>query len=298
MVIQSLRCLAMVAPSMTSSLIARRTALAVAAAAVLQLASTIPASATTIEAKFSKLGTTTTTAVDHTVWDNQLKAYVKPDATGLNLVDYKRWKAEGHTALKGYVAQLQASDPAKLSRDDAFAFWSNLYNARTVDIVLDKYPVKSIKDISLGGGLKALVGGGPWQANTMKVSGLDLSLDDVEHKILRAYFKDPRVHYALNCASDGCPNLAMEAYTGAKLEAQLEAGAKAFINHPRGIAADGGKVKASQIYNWFIADFGGSADKVLDHVRKYAEPALKAKLNGITTIASHDYLWSLNDIRK
>jgi hypothetical protein len=281
-------------PTMTRRTLA--VALAIAAAGPLTVAS--PASATTIEAKFSKLAPTTTAAVDHAAWDKQLKAYVKPDATGLNRVDYKRWKAEGHTALKGYVAMLQASDPAKLSRADAFAFWSNLYNARTVDIVLDKYPIKSIKDISLGGGLKALVGGGPWQAVTMKVSGVDLTLDDVEHKILRAYFKDPRVHYALNCASDGCPNLMTEAFTGDKLEAQLEAGAKAFINHPRGISVDGGKVKASQIYNWFIVDFGGSADKVLDHVRKYAEPALKAKLEGITTIASHDYLWSLNDIRK
>jgi hypothetical protein len=281
-------------PTMTRRTLAR--ALVVTVAGLFAVVS--PASATTIEAKFSKLAPSTTVAVDHAVWDKQLMVFVKPDATGLNRVDYKRWKAEGHKALKGYVAMLQASDPAMLSRDDAFAFWANLYNARTVDIVLDHYPVESIKKISLGGSIKANLGGGPWQAVTMKVSGIGLTLDDVEHKILRAYFKDPRVHYALNCASDGCPNLMTEAFTGAKLEAQLEAGAKAFVNHPRGISVDGGKVKASQIYNWFIADFGGRADKVLDHVRKYAEPALKAKLEGITTIASHDYLWSLNDIRK
>jgi hypothetical protein len=256
------------------------------------------AMANTIEAKFSKPAAGSTVTVDHAIWDRQTKAYVKPDASGLNRVDYKRWKAEGHKDLKSYVALLQATDPSKLDRAEAFAFWANLYNARTVDIVLDKYPVKSIKDISLGGGLKALVGGGPWQANTIKVSGIDLSLDDVEHKVLRAYFNDARVHYALNCASYGCPNLQVGAFTGAKLQEQLEAGAKAFVNHSRGIVVEGGKIKASQIYGWFEADFGGSAEKVLEHVRGYAEPALRAKLEGFKSIASYEYIWSLNDIER
>jgi hypothetical protein len=256
--------------------LSRRTALGVASAALL-LSVVSPAMANSIEAKFSKPAAGSTVTVDHAIWDRQTKAYIKPDASGLNLVDYKRWKAEGHKDLKSYVALLQATDPSKLDRAEAFAFWSNLYNARTVDIVLDKYPVKSIKDISLGGGLKALVGGGPWQANTIK---------------------DPRVHYALNCASYGCPNLQAGAFTGAKLEVQLEAGAKAFINHPRGIAVEGGKIKASNIYSWFEADFGGSAVKVLEHVRGYAEPALKAKLEGATSIASYDYVWTLNDFTK
>jgi Protein of unknown function, DUF547 len=250
------------------------------------------------EATFSKFTAGSTETVDHSIWDRQTKAYIKPDATNLNRADYKRWKAEGHKDLKAYVALLQATDPTKLDKPEQFAFWSNLYNARTVDIVLDKYPVKSIKDISLGGGLKAFVGGGPWQANTMKVLGMDLSLDDVEHKILRPVFKDPRVHYAVNCASYGCPNLQAGAFTGALLDQQLDAGATAFINHPRGIAVEGGKVKASNIYTWFEVDFGGSPAKVLEHVRKYAEPALKQKLDGISTIASYDYVWTLNDIAK
>jgi hypothetical protein len=257
-----------------------------------------PAMAASPEEKFAKFTAGSTVTVDHSIWDKQTKAYIKPDASNLNRGDYKRWKAEGHKDLKAYLALLQATDTSKLDKPEQFAFWSNLYNARTVDIVLDKYPVKSIKDISLGGGLKALVGGGPWQANTMKVSGLDLSLDDVENKILRAIFKDPRVHYAVNCASYGCPNLQAGAFTGALLEQQLEAGARAFINHPRGVAVEGGNVKASNIYTWFVADFGGTPASALDHIRKYAEPGLKAKLAGITTIASYDYIWTLNDIAK
>ncbi len=250
------------------------------------------------DATFAKFTAGSTVTVDHSVWDKQTKAYIKPDAGNVNFADYKRWKAEAHKDLKAYLAMLQATDPSKLDKPEQFAFWSNLYNARTVDIVLDKYPVKSIKDISLGGGLKALVGGGPWQANTIKVSGLDLSLDDVEHKILRPVFKDARVHYALNCASYGCPNLQAGAFTGSLLEGQLDAGAKAFVNHPRGVSVEGGKVKASNIYSWFEADFGGSPAKALDHIRKYAEPALKAKLEGINTIASYDYIWTLNDLSK
>jgi Protein of unknown function, DUF547 len=258
----------------------------------------ITAQAASPDAVFAQHAAGSTMSVDHTTWDTLTKAYVKPDPTGLNRVDYKAFKAKGHKDLKGYVAMLQATDPSKLDKPEQFAFWSNLYNARTVDIVLDKYPIKSIKDISLGGGLKALVGGGPWQANTIKVSGVDLSLDDVEHKILRAVFKDPRVHYALNCASYGCPNLQAGAFTGAALNAQLDAGAKAFINHPRGIEVTNGTIKASNIYSWFEADFGGSAVKVLEHVRNYAEPALKQRLDGATKIQTYDYIWTLNDITK
>ncbi len=278
------------------TILTRRIAVQLAAGAF-ALFSAHPAMASP-ETTFSKFTAGSTVTVDHSIWDKQTKAYIKPDATNLNRGDYKRWKAEGHKDLKAYLVMLQATDTSKLDKPEQFAFWSNLYNARTVDIVLDKYPVKSIKDISLGGGLKALVGGGPWQANTMKVAGLDLSLDDVEHKILRAIFKDPRVHYAVNCASYGCPNLQAGAFTGALLEQQLEAGAKTFINHPRGVSVEGGKVKASNIYTWFVADFGGTPATALDHIRKYAEPALKQKLEGITTIASYDYIWTLNDVTK
>ena len=281
---------------MQHHLLTRRATLALAIAGLAVSVLSATAMAASIEDTFTKSTVGATATVDHAVWDRLTKAYIKPDATNLNRVDYKAFKAAGHKDLKTYVAMLQATDTSKLDKPEQFAFWANLYNARTVDIILDKYPVKSIKDISLGGGLKALVGGGPWQANTMRVAGIDLSLDDVEHKILRAIFKDARVHYALNCASYGCPNLQAGAYTGAMLDAQLDAGAKAFVNHPRGVSVVGGKVKASNIYSWFAADFGGSPAKALEHIRGYAEPALKQKLDGITTIASYDYIWTLNDV--
>lgn len=246
---------------------------------------------------FNKLAAGSKVVVDHAAWDKLLKTYVVPGADGLNRVDYAKFKSAGHAELKAYLGLLQKVDPATLDKSEQFAFWVNLYNAKTIDVVLDKYPVKSIKDISLGGGLKTLVTGGPWQAKIMKVSGIDLTLDDVENTILRPIYRDNRVHYTVNCASVGCPNLAAEAYTGAKLEAMLEAGAKAFINSPRGVLVEAGKIQASSIYEWFQADFGGSEAAVLDHLRKYASPALTEQLTKIGRIARYDYDWKLADAK-
>ena len=249
------------------------------------------------EQVFARFTAGSAKTVDHAIWDRQTKAYVVAGPDNLNRVRYPQWKSEGHAELKTYVKLLEATDVAALDRPEQFAFWANLYNAKTIDIVLDKYPIKSIKDISLGGTLLSTFTGGPWKAKVAKVAGQDLSLDDIENSVMRPIFKDPRVHYSVNCASVGCPNLMRGAFTGAGLEAQLDAGAKAFVNHPRGIAVEAGRIKASNIFSWFEADFGGSAKAVLAHVGKHAEPALKAKLEGITTIADYDYDWNLNEAK-
>jgi hypothetical protein len=264
--------------------------------AVVAAVSPAPAHAASVADSFARHAAGSTATVDHSAWDRLLEAHVKPGSDGLNRVAYASWKKDGHAALKAYVADLQRVDVARLDRPEQFAFWANLYNARTIDIVLDKYPVKSIKDINLGGGLKSLVTGGPWQAKVVKVGGQDLSLDDIEHGIMRPIFKDPRVHYAVNCASVGCPNLMTEAFTGARLEALLDTGARAFVNHPRGVRVAGGKVTASSIYSWFQVDFGGSAEGVLAHVRRYAGRELAKSLVGVSTIADYDYDWTLNDV--
>ena len=247
-----------------------------------------------LETAFHRTAAGSTKVVDHSAWTAVLKVYVKAGADGLNRVDYARLKAEKAGALKAYVAMLSASDPASLDKAEQFAFWANLYNAKTIEIVVDKYPVRSIKDISLGGGLLAAISGGPWKAKVLKVNGVELSLDDIEHAILRPYFKDPRAHYAVNCASVGCPNLMTEAYTGAALEAQLDRGARAYVNSPRGFLVHDGTVKASSIYKWFVADFGGDEKGVIAHALKYAEPKLAAELKGLAAISSYDYDWSVN----
>ena len=246
---------------------------------------------------FRRAASGSTRTVDHLAWDRLLKAYVKSSGDGINRVDYASFKRSGHSELKAYLSRLQTVDPGTLDRAEQFAFLANLYNAKTIDIVLDKYPVNSIKDISLGGGLVAAFSGGPWKAKVLKLGGTDLSLDDIEHGILRPVFKDPRVHYAVNCASIGCPNLQMEAFTGAKLNAQLDAAARAYINQTRGANVVGGKLVVSSIYNWFKADFGGNDEGVLKHLRTYAAPALAEKLKSIGSIGGHAYDWGLNDVR-
>lgn len=256
----------------------------------------IPSAHAEVPAALIKHTVGSTKTVNHAAWNTLLKAHLIMGGDGVSRVAYAKFKPD-HAKLKAYVASLEATDVASLDRPEQWAFWANLYNAKTIDVVLDKYPVKSIKDVSLGGGLKALVGGGPWQAKIMKVAGQPMSLDDIEHGLMRPTFKDPRVHYSVNCASIGCPNVPPEALTGANLEAQLEAGAKAFINSPRGIVITGGKAKASSIYDWFRADFGGTDAGVIAHMKKYAEPALKAKLETITAISDHDYDWALADAK-
>lgn len=247
-------------------------------------------------ALFAKSASGSGTTIDHSAWDALLKSYVRPGTDGLNRVAYAAFKRSGHGELKTYLQRLQAVDPTTLARSEQFAFLANLYNAKTIDVVLEKYPVKSIRDIKLGGGVVAAFTGGPWKAKLLTLAGTELSLDDIEHNILRAVFKDPRVHYAVNCASVGCPNLATEALTAAKLESQLDAGARAYINHPRGVTAVTDGVRVSSIYNWFKADFGGNDTGVLQHLAKYAKPDLAQRLKAANSIVGDYYDWTLNDV--
>ncbi len=232
-----------------------------------------------------------TRTIDHSAWERLLKAHLSPGKDGLNRFDYASLKARGLGDLKKYVKRLQGVDPAKLSRDEQFAFWTNLYNAKTVEIVADHYPVKSIRDIRLSASLYP----GPWREKVLSVSGVSLSLDDIEHAILRPIWRDPRIHYVVNCAAVGCPNLASRAYTGSALEEMLEKAAHAYINSPRGVRFNGGRSVFSSLYDWYGQDFGGSAPRILAHIRKYAGPVLTDRISGVTQIVDYEYDWALND---
>ncbi len=263
-----------------------------------------PANAASVTETFSAHTAGSTKIVDHSAWTRLLQQYTVASPDGINRVDYRAFKADNHSALKSYLSALAAVKPSTLDRPEQFAFWANLYNAKTVDVILENYPVKTIRDITIGGGffdaLKKTVGaGGPWKAKILTIAGTKLSLDDIEHQIMRKVFDRPwRVHYAVNCASYGCPNLRREAFTGANLDTALDAGARDYINHPRGIDVNSGSATASSIYSWFKKDFGATEMGVLDHIRKFAADDLRAKLKGITTISGYDYDWTLNDIQR
>ncbi|MGP1397411.1 MAG: DUF547 domain-containing protein [Inquilinaceae bacterium] len=231
--------------------------------------------------------------VDHTVWDRLLRTYVRLPADGIARFAYGAVTPADRAALVAYVRRLGAVPVSSLNRGEQWALWTNLYNALTVGTVLDHYPVASIRDIDISPGLFA---NGPWGRSMIAVEGQALSLDDIEHRILRPIWQDPRIHYAVNCAALGCPNLAAEAFTSANAEPMLEAAARAFVNHPRGVTISDGRVRVSSIYHWFEEDFGGSDRGIVAHLMRYADPDLAAALRGRTMVRDLGYDWRLNDI--
>lgn len=229
--------------------------------------------------------------VDHGQWSALLGAYLVESPDGINRLRYSAMKREATAELGNYLSALQQQQLSSMSREERFAFWCNLYNAATVRVVLDHYPVRSIRDINLGGGFFAR---GPWKKPLVRVEGQPLSLDDIEHGILRKEFKDKRVHYALNCASLGCPNLQAKAFSGSGLEDALNLAAGAYINHPRGVSVQDDGVVASSIYDWFKEDFGGTAS-LFRHWLDYAAPGLASALGQEHSVAAYEYDWGLND---
>jgi len=233
-----------------------------------------------------------TATIDHSTWDRLLHRNVRMSGDGLNRFNYKGISKEDRAALKDYLSQLAAVPISKYSRPEQFAYWVNLYNALTVNVILDHYPVGSIRDIDISPGFFA---DGPWGKVLVTVEGTGLTLNDIEHRILRPIWKDPRIHYAVNCASVGCPNLMRKAYTPKRMEWLLEKSARKFVNNERGVRAGGDGLIVSSIYVWFEDDFGGSDAAVIDHLRKYAGPRLLESLKERTAIDGHAYDWSLND---
>ena len=232
------------------------------------------------------------TIVDHGAWDRFLGRYLSTDEAGVNRVRYGAVVGTDRRALNGYLADMSGTPVSALDRPQQLAFWVNLYNALTVAVVLDAYPVASIRDIDISPGLFA---DGPWGRKLFAVEGEAVSLDDIEHRILRPIWRDPRIHYAVSCASVGCPNLRPMAMTAATTEAYLDAGARDYINDPRGAAVADGRLVVSSLYDWYQADFGGDATGVIHHLRQYARPPLAAALDGVMDIADDRYDWSLND---
>lgn len=229
--------------------------------------------------------------LDHSDFSSLLAKHVKRGRSGVNLVNYRGVKRD-RTALSAYIKRMEGVNVPSLSSNAAKAYWINLYNAKTLEIVADHHPVSSIRKISLGG----VFSRGPWKKDVVTVGGKKLSLDDIEHEIARKTWRDPRLHYGFNCASIGCPDLGKTAFTGAKINAQLDQAARAYINHPRGVSVKGGKVTASKIYDWYASDFGN--DKQLKaHWKKYANKQLSDALTKNPTISSYAYDWSLNDAR-
>lgn len=235
-----------------------------------------------------------------------LQQYVRPPA-----VDYrslKRDRARLDVVVQSFAA-VDGAEERRWTRDERFAFWINAYNAFTVQAIVDHYPIRSgwltlqprnsIRQID-----------GVWTRLTWPAAGRTVTLDDIEHRILRPEFGDPRVHFAINCASVGCPPLADEPYRAAVLTAQLDAAARRYLARPQGVRVDGRTLRVSSIFKWYGGDFTarfGTAGPprpdpieraILGVVQAFGPPDAAALARAADVrIAFLDYDWSLNDAR-
>ena len=232
----------------------------------------------------------------HARWTAVLREHVRGER-----FDYAALKADP-APLREYLRELQAVTPAQLAgwtREQRYAFWLNVYNAYTVKKVTDNYPLESIRDLSRVFGLKSVFDEPflPLPAHHPEGKDRPLSLNDVEHEILRARFRDPRVHAALNCASLGCPPLLAEAFVAERLEEQLDERMRSFLadRSRNRIDREAGALELSKIFRWFAEDFEREAGSVAAYVARFV-PEEDRELVRTARIRYLDYDWSLNDV--
>lgn len=224
-------------------------------------------------------------SVDNALYADLLKKYVQD-----GVVNYQGFKNE-EKKLDEYLKVLEGTDTSKLSRDEQFAFYINAYNATTIKFILSAYPeIKSIWDL----GSRIIPWKSPFRKKIVHIEGKAISLDDLEHGMIRPRFKEPRVHFAVNCASKSCPPLISEPYQGSILDKQLNASTRAFLNNPERNYLDGNTLYVSKIFKWFEEDFH---DDVVGFFIRLAEEEIRGKLTenrDKIKVKYLDYDWSLN----
>ena len=198
-------------------------------------------------------------SIDHNGWQQILDNYVVSNhKSGVNRVDYAKIVKDGKSQLTTYINTMTSLNPAEYSRVEQKAYWINLYNALTVDLIVKNYPVDTITDLG-----KSFFKFGPWDDTIAKIQGKELTLNNIEHGILRPIYKDNRIHYAVNCASFGCPNLSAVAFTAQNTDEQLNKAAHDYVNHSRGVTFDGDQLVVSSIYHWYKIDFGSTESNLI-----------------------------------
>jgi hypothetical protein len=229
--------------------------------------------------------------IDFTVWDSLLQQYVDE----LGRVDYHAWKTQQPETLANWLSTLESLEDItpELTRNQQLALWINLYNAFTISTILERYPLASIRPVVIGipNWIAFL-----WffQRRVYRFSNQTYSLSQIENQKLRSQLQEPRIHFALVCASIGCPLLRNEAYVPEKVIEQLESDAERFINNPEKVRYDAQTqtLYCSKIFKWYRQDFLKVADSIPDYIRSYLKP--NAPLNASTSISYLDYDWSLN----
>ncbi len=226
--------------------------------------------------------------INHLQFDSLLRKYI--NAAGE--VNYKGFIADS-VLFKSYLKALSAHHPNEKiwTRNEQMAYWINAYNAFTIKLICDHYPIASIKDVKRGIPLVS----DTWAINFINIEGKTYNLNNIEHGILRPQFNDPRIHAAVNCASKSCPKLRNSAYTAENLDAQLTEQMRAFINDPlRNHILSSQSAEVSKIFSWFSGDFTKAQPTVIDFINIYSAK----KLNKNAKISHLDYDWSLNDVKQ
>lgn len=224
-------------------------------------------------------------APSHAQWDALLKKHVTADGW----IDYKGFKKD-QAKLDSYLGKLQEGvpDPKTWSREEQLAYWINAYNAFTVKLIIDNYPLKSIKNLNSSIAVPTI--NTIWDKKFFTLGGQPYSLNMIEHSILRKNFDEPRIHFAINCASVSCPVLLNEAYNASRLENQLEKQTRQFINDPTKNKISARNPSVSSIFNWFGEDFKKKGTLV-EYLNRYS----KIKINPNAKISFLEYDWNLNE---
>ncbi|MGB0525314.1 MAG: DUF547 domain-containing protein [Flammeovirgaceae bacterium] len=222
--------------------------------------------------------------ISHQKWDVLLKEHVSTDGK----VDYKGF-IQDLNKLDAYLTLLSENPPkTSWTKNQKLAYWINAYNAFTVKLISDNYPLKSIQELHPTVKIPGI--STVWHKAFFQIGGEDESLNDIEHKILRKQFDEPRIHFAINCASFSCPNLRNEAYTPSKLEMQLEEQTKAFINDPTKNTINTNEIEISKIFSWFKKDFT-KQESLIAFLNKYAA----TQIDSGADINHKAYNWMLNE---
>ena len=231
-------------------------------------------------------------AIDHSALDSILHIYVISDhASGINRFRYADVSRKHRKQLDRYIKTNTALDPRDYSRAEQKAYWLNLYNALTLELILDNYPVDSIDNIPgpRGSDMK-----GPWDKKIASVAGQKISLNDIEHRILRPLWQDHKVHFGLACGGLGCPNLQPLAFTSANSRALLKKSGHEFVEHPRGVQLENGELHVSKLFEWYKADFAKDDKKLLKVFARYASDRDALYLLGFNGKIDYTHDWRIN----
>ncbi|MEN7342418.1 MAG: DUF547 domain-containing protein [Pseudomonadota bacterium] len=224
--------------------------------------------------------------IDHNLWQQTLNDYLLPAYNDVNRVDYAGLKHDGMTTLNKYLAEMSSVDLASVRRDEQMAFWINVYNAMTFKVIAEAWPVESILTLDNGKG--------PWDRPVFENNQRVLSLNDIEHRLLRGLWNEPRIHFAVNCASIGCPDVQPIAFTGQNLESLLTLAAQNFLRHPRAVRREGTTLHLSSLFDWYADDFGNNKTAVRDSLANMGDTATATRLTMPADEIAYAYDWGIN----